>query len=161
MYDILSDLERWFDQKKRVGIANVISTWGSAPRGVGAMMAFTDQAELSGSVSGGCVEGAVIEAGIQAIRTGRPQLLQFGVKDDAAFGVGLACGGNIEIFVRKLDIDLFQAARNEIQTRNPIAIVSIVNGPDHLIGREMLVTSAGKANGSLTELWMRKQSETL
>ena len=151
MYDILTDLERWFDQNQPVGLASVISTWGSAPRRVGAMMAFTTQAEISGSVSGGCVEGAVVEAGIRAIQTGRPELLQFGVADETAYSVGLACGGNIEVFVRRLEPGLFQAVRKELQLRKPVAIVSVISGPESLIGCEILVTSAGKSYGSLGE----------
>lgn len=115
------------------------------------MMAFTTEAEISGSVSGGCVEGAVIEAGIRAVQTGRPELLQFGVGDETAYTVGLACGGNIEVFVHKLAPGLFQAIREELRASKPVAIVSVIRGPESLIGCEILVTSAGIQYGSLGE----------
>src|SRR3972149_12010399 len=93
MYEVLRDIQRWLSQGETVALATVISTWGSAPRGVGAKMALAAGAKISGSVSGGCVEGAVYDAGLKAIETGHAELLHFGVADETAFSVGLAWGG--------------------------------------------------------------------
>src|SRR5512134_102909 len=103
MKEILNDLDRWIKAGKAVAIGTVIQTWGSAPRGVGAKMGISNAGEISGSVSGGCVEGAVVEAGLEVLETGIPQLLHFGVADETAWEVGLACGGTIDIFVNRLD----------------------------------------------------------
>lgn len=103
MKDILTDIETWRQQGKEVAIATVINTWGSSPRAPGAKMAVSDKGEMVGSVSGGCVEGAVVQEALQVLKTGRPKLLHFGVANEDAWEVGLACGGSIEVFVEKLD----------------------------------------------------------
>jgi len=103
MRDILQDLDRWFEEDKTVALATVIQTWGSSPRRVGAKMAVTAAGEIAGSVSGGCVEGAVAETALMVLKTGQPQLLHFGVSDETAWEVGLACGGQIDVFVNLLD----------------------------------------------------------
>src|SRR5512143_598044 len=103
MRDILSDLDHWRAENKSIALATVIQTWGSSPRGVGAKMALTPDGKITGSVSGGCVEGAVFETGASVLKDGLPQLLHFGVADETAWSVGLACGGKIDIFVQPLD----------------------------------------------------------
>jgi xanthine/CO dehydrogenase XdhC/CoxF family maturation factor len=103
MQEILSDLEIWQARGDSIVVATVINTWGSSPRAPGAKMAINQQGEFVGSVSGGCVEGAVVEEALQVMRTGRPKLLRYGVADEEAWEVGLACGGSIEIFVEPLD----------------------------------------------------------
>src|SRR5512145_526614 len=97
MREILADIARWNDEHKPVALATVIKTWGSSPRGSGAKMAFTADGKISGSVSGGCVENAVFEAGVEVLNTNRPRLLYFGVSNESAWEVGLACGGSLEI----------------------------------------------------------------
>lgn len=103
MHEILTDLLRWRERGDAIALATVIKTWGSAPRPTGAKMAVNDHDEITGSVSGGCVENAVIVEARNVLKTGLPKLLSFGVADDEAWEVGLACGGTIEIFVEKLD----------------------------------------------------------
>jgi xanthine/CO dehydrogenase XdhC/CoxF family maturation factor len=103
MKDILGNIQTWQTRGDKIAIATVIQTWGSSPRGPGAKMAINDKGEMFGSVSGGCVEGAVVEEALQVIRTGQPKLLHFGVADEWAWEVGLACGGSIEVFVERLD----------------------------------------------------------
>ncbi|MEW5958541.1 MAG: XdhC family protein [Chloroflexota bacterium] len=103
MKDILSQLEIWQARGDRIALATVVQTWGSSPRAPGAKMAINQQGEMIGSVSGGCVEGAVVEEAMRVLKTSRPKLLQYGVADDTAWEVGLACGGSIEIFVERLD----------------------------------------------------------
>jgi xanthine/CO dehydrogenase XdhC/CoxF family maturation factor len=103
MKEILTDLETWQTRGDTIAIATVINTWGSSPRAPGAKVAVNQKGEMIGSVSGGCVEGAVVEEAMQVIKTGQPKLLRFGVADEDAWQVGLACGGTIEIFVERLD----------------------------------------------------------
>ncbi|MFT3973620.1 MAG: XdhC/CoxI family protein [Amaricoccus sp.] len=89
----------WARAGKGVALATVIETWGSAPRPRGSQLAISGEAEMAGSVSGGCVEGAVVAEALEALADGRPRLLDYGVSDDAAFAVGLACGGRIRVMV--------------------------------------------------------------
>lgn len=103
MIDILPDLEKWHERGDTIALATVINTWGSSPRAPGAKMAVNQQGEMIGSVSGGCVEGAVVEEALQVLKSGKPKLLEFGVADETAWEVGLACGGKIEVFVERLD----------------------------------------------------------
>ena len=88
---------RWHKEGQGAALATVVETWGSAPRRVGAQLAISANGEIEGSVSGGCVEGAVIVEAIEAIEDGQHRILEFGVSDDDAFAVGLACGGEIEV----------------------------------------------------------------
>jgi xanthine/CO dehydrogenase XdhC/CoxF family maturation factor len=99
---ILASALGWAEAGFGVAIATVVSTWGSAPRPVGAKLVVDEAGRFLGSVSGGCVEGAVIETAQEVIRSGSPRLIEFGVGDDLAFSVGLACGGTIRIYVEKL-----------------------------------------------------------
>ena len=103
MKDILAELETWQARGDKIALATVIETWGSSPRAPGAKMAVNQKGEMIGSVSGGCVEGAVVEEALQVLKSGRPKLLHYGVADEEAWEVGLACGGSIEIFVERLD----------------------------------------------------------
>ena len=103
MRDLLDDLDRWRGEGVPVAIARVVDLDGSGPRAPGAAMAVNERGEVIGSVSGGCVEGAVIEEAQAAIRDGKPRLLDFGVSDEQAWEVGLACGGKIEIFVERVE----------------------------------------------------------
>ena len=103
MKDVLDHIESWQERGDKIAVATVINTWGSSPRAPGAKLVVNDKGEMFGSVSGGCVEGAVVEEAMQVIKSGQPKLLQFGVADELAWEVGLACGGNIEVFVERLD----------------------------------------------------------
>ena len=104
MRDILPDLERWQEQGDAVALATVISVQGSAPRQPGAKLAVNQRGELSGSVSGGCVEPAVITSALEVIETGQPQMLEFGISEaENIEQIGLACGGTIRVFVERLD----------------------------------------------------------
>jgi xanthine/CO dehydrogenase XdhC/CoxF family maturation factor len=100
--DILETAASWLAGGHRVALATVTRTWGSAPRQAGSQLVIRDDGSFVGSVSGGCVEGAVIEGGKDAIALGAARLLEFGVSDADAWAVGLACGGRIEIFVEPL-----------------------------------------------------------
>jgi len=104
MLDILPDIEKWRESGERVAIATVVSMAGSAPRRPGAKLAVSEKGELSGSVSGGCVEPAVVHSAMEVIKTGKPQMLEFGISEEDNFEkIGLACGGTIRVFVERLD----------------------------------------------------------
>jgi xanthine dehydrogenase accessory factor len=100
--DILSIADAWQGEGEQVAIATVTETWGSSPRPAGSRMAITQSGRMAGSVSGGCIEGAVAEAALQTIATGAPQVLDFGVTNERAWEVGLACGGKVKVFVERL-----------------------------------------------------------
>ena len=151
MREVIDDITRWlFDGASDIALATVLTTWGSAPRKAGAKMAFTaGGAAISGSVSGGCVEGAVIEAGGEVLADGRPRLLRFGVADETAWGVGLACGGTIEVFVERLDVAAYDAARRWIDAGTSGALLTAVAGPDEWLGGKALVERGQDATGPL------------
>ncbi len=101
--EILQQAARWREAGRGVALATVVKTWGSSPRPAGAKLAVADDGAFVGSVSGGCVEGAVVGEAQAVIQDGKPRLLDFGVTDDQAWEVGLACGGKIEIFVERVE----------------------------------------------------------
>ena len=101
MKDVLEDVQTWVDRGERVAIATVVGVKRSAPRAPGAKMAVNDRGDVSGAVSGGCVEGAVVEAAAEVLRGSGPKLLHFGIADSEAWDVGLPCGGEIDVFVEE------------------------------------------------------------
>ena len=101
--DILKAAEDWRKAGRGVALATVVETWGSAPRPVGSNLVIDDQGNFLGSVSGGCVEGAVVTEALDVIESGKPKTLEFGVADETAWKVGLSCGGTIRVFVEKVD----------------------------------------------------------
>ncbi len=104
MKDVLDDIDRWTAAGHRVAVARVVALEGSGPRDPGATMAVNDQGEVAGSVSGGCVEGAVVREALDILSgDGKPRLVTFGYSDDQAFAVGLTCGGTIRVFIEPLD----------------------------------------------------------
>ena len=103
MKEILNDLERWQRQGKRIAIARVVDLEGSGPRMPGAAMAVAEDGEVSGSVSGGCVEGAVVVEALSVLEKNDRRMVTFGYSDDEAFAVGLTCGGTIHLFIEPLD----------------------------------------------------------
>jgi xanthine dehydrogenase accessory factor len=102
MRDILSDVERWIAEGNSVAIATIIKTWGSAPRAVGSKMAVCSDGAMAGSVSGGCVESAVVQEAFDVLKSGKPKRLHYGVTDEKAWDVGLACGGQIDLWLEPL-----------------------------------------------------------
>ena len=101
MKDVLEDVQTWMERGERVAIATVVGVKRSAPRAPGAKMAVNDRGDVSGAVSGGCVEGAVVEAAAEVLGGSGPQLLHFGIADSEAWDVGLPCGGEIDVFVEE------------------------------------------------------------
>jgi len=100
--DILEQAAGWRAQGKGVALATVVTTWGSSPRPVGSQLAVDEAGAMIGSVSGGCIEGAVVHEALAAIKDGKPRLLDFGVSNEQAWEVGLACGGKVQVFVEVL-----------------------------------------------------------
>jgi xanthine dehydrogenase accessory factor len=100
MREVLSELKTWTKDKEEIALATVVETWGSSPRPLGSKMVVTRSGKMAGSVSNGCIEGAVFEEAQRVLKAGKPTLAAFGVTDDVAFSVGLACGGHIEVFIQ-------------------------------------------------------------
>jgi len=151
--DILDDLDRWAGENLPIALATVIETWGSAPRRVGANMAITTSGSMAGSVSGGCVENAVVEGARDSLSDKRPRLLKFSVADETAWGVGLACGGRIEVFVRPLDTSLLPVLHAVLGEDDQAVLATIVRGSTRTLGRELIVRANGSTDGSVGNEW--------
>jgi xanthine dehydrogenase accessory factor len=143
--DILSRITKWWEAGETFGLATVVRTYRSAPRDPGAALAVSSSAdhEVIGSVSGGCVEGAVYELSLDVCQTGRPVLQTYGVSDDDAFAVGLTCGGIIDIFVERVDKDSFPALGDiaaAVDRGEPVAVATVIAGPGQLGARRVIWT---------------------
>jgi xanthine dehydrogenase accessory factor len=151
MRDLLGTLEHWLADGKRAAVARVVDVAGSAPRDPGAAMAVADDGEIIGSVSGGCVEGAVVEAAEQALATGEGSLLSFGYSNADAFAVGLTCGGTIELFVEPFtwDTEVREALRSALVLDQPAALATVIAGPH--VGAKLLQLEGGTSVGSLAD----------
>jgi len=101
--DVLAQVARWRDEGRAVALATVVATWGSSPRPVGSQLAVDDRGTMLGSVSGGCIEGAVVHEARAVMTTGAPKVLEYGVTDETAWEVGLACGGTVRVFVERVE----------------------------------------------------------
>ena len=150
MRDILDQITKWWDSGEIFGLATVVNTFRSAPRDPGAALAVSGGGEVVGSVSGGCVEGAVYELAREVCETGQPVLQTYGISDDAAFDVGLTCGGIIELFVEPVSRERFlglgdvaAAIRDEV----PVAVATVISGPGMLGARRIIRADA--ATGTL------------
>jgi len=150
MKDVLPQIEAWTRAGQPFALATVVQTWGSAPRAAGSRMVVGADGRIEGSVSGGCVEAAVVEAAREVLRTATPKLLHFGVADEAAWAVGLACGGTIEVFVEKPDPSFLDRARELVKADQAAVLATVVEGP--LAGRWMAARSDGPAEGTLGKL---------
>ncbi len=152
MRDVLADLMSIWRAGETAGLATVVRTMRSAPRPPGASMVVAPDGSVSGSVSGGCVEGAVYEIASEVAQSGTARLERYGVSDDAAFAVGLTCGGVIDIFVESLSCATFPelgSVAEHIAAQRPVAIATVIAHPDaQWVGRRIVVTPGGAA-GSL------------
>jgi xanthine dehydrogenase accessory factor len=138
--DVLTQTAAWQKEGKNVALATVVSTWGSSPRLPGSMLSVNEDGKFVGSVSGGCIEGAVVEQGLAALEDRKPRLLDFGITDDMAWDVGLACGGEMKVLVERAPDS---ATINRLLKERPLAMVT-----DTKSGAFSLVTQ-DKADGSL------------
>ncbi|MGW8741985.1 XdhC family protein [Streptomyces sp. NPDC055794] len=154
MLDIAAELNRWLDEGREFAVATVVSVGGSAPRGPGAALAVDSEGTAIGSVSGGCVEGAVYELCADALRSGETVRERFGYSDEDAFAVGLTCGGVIDMMVTPVGADapsreLFRAALATAARGGTAALARVVQGPSDLLGRALLVHPDGTYDGGL------------
>jgi xanthine dehydrogenase accessory factor len=143
MRDVLGDLMRWWEAGETVGMGTVVATFRSAPRPAGASMLVGPDGEAVGSVSGGCVEGAVYELAESVVASGEPSLQRYGVSDDDAFAVGLTCGGILDVYVEKVDRSTFPELGDiaaDIAAGRPVAVATVIDHPDRgRIGRRIIV----------------------
>ena len=151
MLDVINELDKWAENGEEIAISTVVSTWGSAPRPVGSKMVTTRSGLIAGSVSGGCVEGAVIEASEEIFTSGQPKLLTFGVADEQAWEVGLACGGTIQVFLEPFSAlkSVYPSLRSHLNGRKPITLTSLLKGDTDLINKKLLVLGDGSTQGDL------------
>jgi xanthine dehydrogenase accessory factor len=149
--DILNTIIKWWDAGETFGLATVVKTFRSAPRDPGAALAVAPGGEVIGSVSGGCVEGAVYELGSEVAASGSPVLQTYGVSDDDAFAVGLTCGGILDIFVEAVSRETFPELGDiaaAVDSGEPVAVATVVSGPG-TVGARRVIWGDGRSSGSL------------
>jgi len=151
MREALKALQAWTQAGQPAALATVVRTWGSAPRRPGAKMAVSQAGEMAGSVSGGCVEAAVVEEALRTLQSGARTLLHFEVQDEAAWEVGLTCGGRLEVFVEPVgsaDV-VFQALGEAIDGAESAVRALVVRGPEEMLGQSALIWPDGEVLGVL------------
>lgn len=148
--DIAADVDRWRERGESVALATVVKTWGSGPRGPGAKMALTADARIAGSVSGGCVESAVVEEGREVLASGKPKLLHFGVSDETAWEVGLSCGGSIEVFVEPLTDEIYRPLRAAYEDERAVVKATVIRGES--LGRTVIVDERSDDDSELARV---------
>ncbi|GAB2887468.1 XdhC family protein [Nocardioides pacificus] len=158
MREVLPELMRWWEAGETIGMGTVVATFRSAPRPPGASMLVGPDGTAVGSVSGGCVEGAVYEAAQEVAESGTPLLERYGVSDDDAFAVGLTCGGILDVYVEKVSRETFPELGEiaaDLEAGRPVAVATIVDHPDpSWVGRRMLI----RPEDSTTEVVERSGS---
>jgi len=161
MRDVLQDIEPWRRDGKRIAVATVVKVWGSAPRPLGSKMAVSDAGDMAGSVSGGCVEGAVYEEAQGVMERGEPKLVHFGVSDDQAWAVGLSCGGQIDVFIEPLGerTAIYDKLKESIEEERLVALATVVAGPG--LGEQMLLWPDGSFLGDVGPRELEKHVEDL
>ncbi|WP_457206900.1 XdhC family protein [Nocardioides sp. P5_C9_2] len=156
MRDVLGELMAWWEAGETVGVGTVVATFSSAPRPAGASMLVGPDGSAVGSVSGGCVEGAVYELGQSVVDSGDPVLERYGVSDDDAFAVGLTCGGILDVYVEKVSRETFPELAGiaaDIEVGRPVALATVIDHPDPAWrGRRMVVRPDRDAEGSIGSL---------
>ncbi len=149
MRDVLAQLLQWWQAGEEVGVGTVVATFRSAPRPPGAAMLVGPDGEAVGSVSGGCVEGAVYELGQEVVASGAPVLQRYGVSDDDAFAVGLTCGGILDVFVERVSQGSFPELGDvaaDIEAARPVAVATVIEHPDSSrVGQRLVVRPEGAA----------------
>jgi xanthine dehydrogenase accessory factor len=151
--EVLPELMRWWEAGETVGVATVVATFRSAPRPAGASMLLGPDASAVGSVSGGCVEGAVYELAGEVVTSGAPVLERYGVSDDDAFAVGLTCGGILDVYVEKVSRETFPELGEiaaDIEAGRPVALATVIEHPDPtVLGRRLVVRPGAPLSASL------------
>lgn len=141
MRDILNTITKWWADDETFGLATVVSTFRSAPRDPGAALAVEDGGEVIGSVSGGCVEGAVYELATEVTESGQPVLQRYGFSDDDAFAVGLTCGGIVDVFVEPVSRQTFPELGEihaAVERGEPVAVATVISGPGQVGARRVI-----------------------
>jgi xanthine dehydrogenase accessory factor len=149
--DILDPITKWWEANDTFGLATVVRTFSSAPREPGAAMAVSAAGEVVGSVSGGCVEGAVYELATQVTASGTPVLQRYGISDDDAFAVGLTCGGIIDIFVEPASRERFALLgeiAEDVRQGIPVAVATVIEGPG-IVGARRIIWEGQRTSGTL------------
>jgi len=162
--DILSKVTKWWEAGDTVGLATVVRTFRSAPRDPGAALAVSAEGEVVGSVSGGCVEGAVYELSLDVCETGDPVLQTYGVSDNDAFAVGLTCGGILDIFVEPIDQARFPELGEiaaAVERGEPVAVATVIAGPGRIGARRVIWAGDGSDGGAAADGWHVGSSGTL
>ncbi|HKD87993.1 MAG TPA: XdhC family protein [Streptosporangiaceae bacterium] len=151
MRDILDPITKWWEANDTFGLATVVRTFSSAPREPGAAMAVSAAGEVVGSVSGGCVEGAVYELATEVTASGEPVLRRYGISDDDAFAVGLTCGGIIDIFVEPASRERFAylgEIAEDVRRGTPVAVATVIEGPG-IVGARRIIWEGQRTVGTL------------
>ena len=153
MRDVLAELMEWYEAGETVGVGTVVATFQSAPRPAGASMLVGPDETAVGSVSGGCVEGAVYSLAQEVVEDGAPVLQRYGVSDDDAFAVGLTCGGILDVYVEKVNRETFPELPEiaaDIEAGQPIALATVIEHPDPAwLGRRVVVRPDQPVAGSI------------
>ncbi|QNF94582.1 MULTISPECIES: XdhC family protein [Janibacter] len=153
MREVLPELMQWWEQGHSVGVGTVVATFRSAPRPPGASMLVGPEGTAVGSVSGGCVEGAVYESAQEVVESGRPQFHRYGISDDDAMSVGLTCGGILDVWVEVMDRETFPELGEiaaDVEAGRPVAVATVIEHPDEAwLGRRMLVRPDQEPTGTL------------
>ncbi len=140
--EVFDALRDWHAEGRALALATLVDAAGSAPRPIGAKLLVADDGRMAGSVSGGCVEGAIIEQAVEAMRDGRSRLLHYGISDEASWDVGLTCGGEIDVFLEPLDeprIERFLRVAEAVAAEVPLATATVIRGPEELLGTRLAV----------------------
>jgi len=162
--EVLPELLAWWREGRPVGMATVVATWRSAPRPAGASMLLGPQGEAVGSVSGGCVEGAVYELSQEVVSSGTPVLQRYGVSDDDAFAVGLTCGGILDVFVEKVDPTTFPELAEiaaDLDAHRPVAVCTVIEHPDPAVLGRRLVVRPDPSDATASTLGSRRMDDAV
>ena len=146
MREVLSTLEQWSREGTRAALATVVSVERSAPRGPGSMMALSENGQIVGSVTGGCVEPDVVLAAEEVLAGGAPQLREYGIADEDAFAVGLPCGGAVRIFVEAMDLEVIARLAEAVRDEAPLGVVTRIAGPH--VGERIVTDADGADDGA-------------
>lgn len=155
MRELLNVIDHWIKNDKKVALATVVNVYGSAPRQLGAKMAVNQDGLMAGSVSGGCVEGAVVAEALQIIKSKKSKLLHYGVSDEQAFSVGLACGGVIEVFVEPVDEKDFLLMKQDLESDRLFSRVTVIRGEN--CGEKIVVFPNGTQLGNFSSALIQNE----
>jgi xanthine dehydrogenase accessory factor len=162
MREVLPELLEWWRAGEEVGVGTVVATFRSAPRPPGASMLVGPDETAVGSVSGGCVEGAVYELAQEVVSSGVPVLQRYGISDDDAFAVGLTCGGILDVYVEKVSRETFPELEElaaDLESGRPVAVATVIEHPDpEWLGRRMIIHPHEPASGIVPDDWVAKST---